>query len=175
MRMDGEGIYKSESVQCSRLPELRDTPSMGQGLFAKYDIKRGELILAERPLLVYPRDMMAPEGALVDHFTDEENKQVIMFEFNRMIETTISRFPPESQADFKNLHNAHTSDGSGPLLGIARTNNYGISNLYDGSDRDARYGAVCKIASRINHRYTISILSALCRTWLTNPVNQLYT
>jgi hypothetical protein len=78
-----------------------------------------------------------------------------MLEFESLLKYTIARLPSESQADSKALHNAHTADGSGPLLGIMRSNAYSIGNLYDGSNENAnlaRYRAVCKIGSRINHR-----------------------
>jgi hypothetical protein len=39
------------------LYEFRSTSDMGEGLFAKHDIKRGEIIFAERPLLVIPELM----------------------------------------------------------------------------------------------------------------------
>ena len=129
---------------------------MGQRISAKCDIKRGELILAERPLLVYPRNISPLESAIMDHYTVAQQKQVTMFEFEKVLETAFSRYPPESQADFRALHNSHTGDGSGPLFGIARTNNYGIHNLYDGTDTEARYNTICKVASRINHRYLTS-------------------
>ena len=115
---------------------------MGQGVFAICDIKRGELILAERPLLVAPRTIMLPNGTFrSNHYTDEVKNQITMSEFESMLETTIGRFPPEIQADFRALHNSHTGDGSGPLLGISRTNGYTTANLYDGSDKEARYTA----------------------------------
>ena len=125
---------------------------MGQGVFAKRDIKRGELVLAERPLLVTPRTIMVPNGTSRDHYTDEQRSQITMFEFERVLEATIGRFPPEIQADFRALHNSHTGDGSGPLLGITRTNGYTTARLYDGFNKEAKYAVICKIASRINHR-----------------------
>jgi len=148
------------------LYQVGSTPDMGQGVFAKCDIKRGELILAERPLLVAPRTIMLPNGTFrSNHYTDEVKNQITMSEFESVLETTIGRFPPEIQADFRALHNSHTGDGSGPLLGISRTNGYTTANLYDGSDKEARYTAICKIASRINHR----LFPLLCRRiWLTS-------
>ncbi len=29
------------------------------------------------------------------------------------------------------LHNSHTQDGSGPLMGVIRTNGYGLAGLHD--------------------------------------------
>ncbi len=133
--------------------EVRSTPDMGEGVFAKRNIKRGDLILAERPLLVSPRAIYSlPQGSTPDHYTPQQYQQVMMFEYESLLEKTTGRMSSENQADFRALHNAHTGDGSGPLLGIIRTNGYGIGGLYDGSNETARYGAICKIGSRINHR-----------------------
>jgi hypothetical protein len=134
------------------LYQVGPTLDMGQGVFAKCDIKRGELILAERPLLVVPQTLMLPKGVFRDQYTDEQKNQMTMLEFERVLETTIGHFPAEIQADVRALHNSYIGDGCGPLLGIMRTNGYATTSLYDGSDKRATYAAVCKIASRINHR-----------------------
>lgn len=142
-------------VPTPRRPDLyqvRSTPDMGVGLFAKRNIKRGDLIVAERPLLVAPHAMKLSSSVVLDHYTEHQIRQIMMREFETVLESTVARLSNEQQADFKALQNSHTGDGSGPLLGITRTNRYGISNLYDGSDKVAKYGAVCNIGSRINHR-----------------------
>lgn len=136
------------------LYQVKSTPEMGQGLFAHQDIKRGDLILAERPLLVAPRGIKPlSTGAIPDHYTPRQIQQIVMYEFESVLETAVARLPPQDQADFKALHNAHADDGSGPLLGIARSNGYAIDSLYDSSNKRADYGAICKIGSRINHRH----------------------
>jgi len=126
---------------------------MGEGLFARRNIKRGDIILAERPLLVSPRAMGGSVGGIESHYTEKQIKQIMILEFEKLLEFAIGRFPNEIQAEYKALHNAHTGDGSGPLLGVVRSNGYSIGNLYDGDDKTAVYGAVCKIGSRINHRF----------------------
>lgn len=126
---------------------------MGVGLFAKCNIKRGEVFLVERPLLVSPNTVKASSKNLfLHHYTPQQIEHIIMLEFESFLEYAFNRLPIESQADFKALHNAHTADGNCPLLGIMWSNGYGIGNLYDGSDGVGRYGAVSKIGSRINHR-----------------------
>lgn len=137
-----------------RRPDLYQillTPNMGQGLFAKHDLKRGDLILAERPLIVAPRALLRLTGNLPEHYTLQQTMQISKTEFEYFLRAAFDRLPPESQADFKALHNAHTGDGSGPLFGIMRTNSYS-TGIYDGSNEKLSYGAICKIASRINHR-----------------------
>ncbi|KAF9553766.1 SET domain-containing protein [Agrocybe pediades] len=107
--------------------EVRATPNMGMGVFATRDIAAGELIFAERPLLVAPRDIgwMVGMPELRDKYT------------------------------FLALANNHQEDGSGPLLGIIRTNGYGLDNLFDGpkvNEWDSNvYAAITKVGSRINH------------------------
>ena len=150
------------------LYQVRSTPDMGDGLYAKCNIKRGEIILAERPLLVAPIGI----GKLQqdDHYTKTQMQPILMSEFELLLECAIGRLPSQSQADFKALHNSHTGDGSGPLLGIMRSNSYTIGNLYDGPDNapTCAYAAVCKIGSRINHKYVLPTHS-LTEMWLIPP------
>ncbi len=130
---------------------------MGKGLFAKRHIKRGELIFAERPLLVTPNKMVM---VLPDAMSDPQQKmRATMLQIERTLELAIARLPSESRADYKALENVRTDDGFGPLYGVMMTNSYGINRLYDGCDKDKIYGAVCKIGSRINHRYLASFNS----------------
>jgi hypothetical protein len=129
---------------------------MGQGLFAKNDIKRGEIIFAERPLLVFP---------------DLPLSQKNLSGFEMLLEAAIARLSPESQADFRALHNNYTSDQYTPLRGIGTSNNYDLRNLFDGLDQSSNYKIINKIASRINHRCVLdlsaptthlTLLSAVC-------------
>lgn len=134
--------------------EVKSTSDMAEGLFANRDIKRGDIFLAERPLLVVPHGVRPlSTGTIPDHYTPQQIQQIIAHEFESVLEFALGRSSSENQAAYKALHNAHTGDGSGPLLGIMRTNAYGIGSLYDGTDEVANYGAICKVASRINHRY----------------------
>jgi hypothetical protein len=136
------------------LYEVRSTPDMGEGVFAKRDIMRGEIVFAERPLLVTP-DKPFPQAATLLEL--EEVLQKKQSRFETLLEAAISRLPPESQADFKALGNVYPDDQCGPLLGIVKTNNYDLRNLFDGSDTSANYKTVNKIASRINHRCVLRL------------------
>ena len=54
-------------------------------------------------------------------------------------------------------------DGSGPILGIIRTNGFMVgSDIFDGpemcADGNNAHGGVIKIRSRINHRYVIHLV-----------------
>ena len=134
------------------LYEVRSTADMGVGLFAKRNIKGGDLIFAERPLLVSPRKMAGGTfTGKIEDYSEQQIKQIAIREYERLLEFAIGRFSSELQADYRALHNAHTNDGSGPLFGIVRSNGYGIDKLYDGTDETSIYSAICKIGSRINH------------------------
>ena len=141
-----------------RLPDLyevRTTPDMGQGVFAKNNIKRGEIIFSERPLLVAPNWVMAKDPK-IDLFTTEQRQKILRFEEEKSLEFAVQqRMNENNKALYMALHNSHTADGSGPLLGIMRTNGFGVRRLTDtGQDGPRlRYTAVCTIGSRLNHRY----------------------
>jgi hypothetical protein len=127
---------------------------MGFGVFATCDIKSGTLIFAERPLVVAPLAI-----TVTPNHSSQQKNEAALLEYDRVLEEAVSRLPPEAQADFRTLHNSFTGDGSGPLLGIVKTNNYSILGLDDGYDMTSGYVAVCTTASRINHRSFTFIFS----------------
>ena len=137
------------------LYEIKSTPDMGEGVFAKRDIMRGEIIFSERPLLVFPELQPSSQGSTLLEFYKAQQKKQSGFE--SLVEAAIAHLPPESQADFRALHNAHPPDQCGPLVGIVRTNNYDLRNLFDGSDTSANYKVVNKIGCRINHRCVLCL------------------
>uniref|UniRef100_A0A8H7Y1I2 SET domain-containing protein n=1 Tax=Psilocybe cubensis TaxID=181762 RepID=A0A8H7Y1I2_PSICU len=115
--------------------EVRLTQDMGFGIFATRDIEVGELIFAERPLLVMPVNfkLLAADVPLPDNFEDIHATQMaILLQSEKVIEYAVARMTPGNQEAFKALANMHTEDGSGPLAGIVRTNGYLIDSLYDG-------------------------------------------
>jgi hypothetical protein len=69
-------------------------------------------------------------------------------EFESLLEAAIARVPPESQAGYRALQNAHTSDKC-PLVGIVKIDYYAAENLFDGSDMSARYA---KLHLAFDHR-----------------------
>ncbi|KDR70420.1 hypothetical protein GALMADRAFT_271519 [Galerina marginata CBS 339.88] len=133
--------------------EIKETKATGLGVFAKRDIALGELIFAERPLLVSPKNIARAIGSVPSEYDMPTMQVVIMHEWEKQLEFAHSRMTPENQEAFKALMNNHKEDGSGPLLGICRTNAYGVKELYDGDERNdaTSYSAVLKIGSRINH------------------------
>lgn len=125
---------------------------MGLGMFATRDIKLGELILAERPLLIVAlnSDLYGIDPC-VPHYTTEwtvaevENKLEIVIE---------GRMKEEDRKAFKELHAFHTQNG-GEILDLINTNAFGIQLYADKGDRvisDEVYATIGKNSSRINHR-----------------------
>ena len=132
------------------LYEVRMTPDMGQGVFAKRSIKRGDLIFSERPLLIAPTWFGSGE---TDRYSANQVQQVMMLEFEKVLEVAVQRMPEKERALFMALYNSHTADGTGPLLGIMRTNSFGVSKISESGIKT--YGAVSNLGSRINHRYLL--------------------
>lgn len=156
---DKPGFPKPVPKHKSGMPacEVKMTPNMGMGVFATRDIKFGELVFGERPLLVKPANVNALELAVP---MGSKYNGFILREEEKILEAAVSRMSPTNQAAFKALANSHTEDGSGPLAGIIRTNGYGVGAIFDGPGIEAandacRYSVVGNIASRINHRSDI--------------------
>lgn len=123
----------------------------GLGMFATCDLSIGDLIVAERPLMVTPRGLsLSSSISLPVNFTAEQRRQAAIFEWEKTLQTSFDRMEPENQAAFMALANNHLEDGSGPLLGIIRTNGFEVEGLHDPMP-DGEYTGVCKIISRINH------------------------
>ncbi|KAF5376403.1 hypothetical protein D9615_008618 [Tricholomella constricta] len=142
-----------------RPPQIRHRikPSrFGIGMFATRNIKMGDLIVSERPLLVSPSAL----PPLIPNFpkgfkpTFLQFTQGRMAEYEKTLEICLGRMLPENRAAFLALHNSHTEDGSGPIFGRIRTNGIGIIEKTEKSDLDAGdygYSAVFNDISRINH------------------------
>jgi hypothetical protein len=138
---------------------IKPTPGMGLGVFATRDIKMDELIFAERPLLVSPSSNLGvrPDPKTKDYDLKTQIA-IVMMEWEKMLEVAVGRMEPENRNAFMELANSHKDDGSGPILGIIRTNGFRVgSNVFDGpemcADGSNAYSGVIKIGSRINHRY----------------------
>jgi hypothetical protein len=167
------GSTKAQIVRCpiylsNSIPKvargtvvIKDAPEgAGLGMFAERDIKFGELVLAERPLLMVPAvaGYIPRGGAEVDEYTFEQYMSIMRHEQEIGLEVALGRMSPRNLAAYKALANAHMEDGSGPLLGVLRTNGFGINvdeltGTTSGPDLPCIYSIVDKDASRINHRY----------------------
>ncbi|KIY53244.1 hypothetical protein FISHEDRAFT_16588, partial [Fistulina hepatica ATCC 64428] len=140
-----------------KMYSIEPAPGMGLGMFATCDIRLGELIIAERPLLLVPAAARMHVNKYPPHYTKEQMLQAAMAEQNHLYELTVSRMIPERRAAFMALHNSHQHDGSGTALGIVRTNGFGISDRPDAlrfqNDRSpgGQFSIVCDKMSRVNH------------------------
>ena len=136
---------------------VKSFPGMGLGVFATRDIKMDELIFAERPLLVSPRSSIGVNIPNVEQYDFKTQMAILMMEWEKTLEVAVGRMVPENRKAFMELANSHKEDGSGPILGIIRTNGFGMAEIFDGpekrADRNNAYSGVIKIGSRINHRY----------------------
>ncbi|THV07612.1 SET domain-containing protein [Dendrothele bispora CBS 962.96] len=136
---------------------IAESPGKGTGMFAARDIEWGELILAERPMLVIPTTFRAVGGIICPpDFTKDQVQQAYMNAIESTMETLVNRMPMEYQEAYKKLWNCHENDGSGPLFGIARTNGFGIGDYDEPTDPafpDTKngYSGTFKNLSRINH------------------------
>jgi hypothetical protein len=125
----------------------------GLGMFATRDIFMGDLIVAERPLMLTPRGLRLPTSiGFPPTFTAEQRRQAAMFEWEKLLQSSFDRMEPENQVAFMALANSHLEDGSGPILGVIRTNGFEVAGL-DDPIPEGEYTGVGKIISRVNHRY----------------------
>ena len=108
---------------------IREAPTGGLGVFAGRDIKYGELLFAERPLLMNPaRTAYAIHGGdWVHDYTYEDHIKIMCFERERKLKLAFNRMDEDKKEAYMALANSHTKDGSGPLLGAQRpTNRFGL-------------------------------------------------
>ncbi|KAJ2926695.1 hypothetical protein H1R20_g10415, partial [Candolleomyces eurysporus] len=131
---------------------------MGLGVFATRDIKQFELVLVERPYLVYPKGIGAV--SLTDKATRELTKsqyfQLGLIQAEKLLERVMKDWmTEEARKGYMELANSHKHDGSGPIDGILRTNGYAVmfGDKMHGFDEDfyRGYSAVSRIGSRLNH------------------------
>ncbi|KAG9219918.1 hypothetical protein CCMSSC00406_0009521 [Pleurotus cornucopiae] len=127
---------------------IAEVPSKGLGMLATRAIPQGAFIVSERPLLL---------GAQVQHLdghnmqftataTARQRQRAIFTEAEKNLRIAFARMDPANQKAYMALHNAHQSDGSGPITGIMRTNAYEVCRL-----EGRTYAGVFKDLSRINH------------------------
>ncbi|TRM58109.1 hypothetical protein BD626DRAFT_586365 [Schizophyllum amplum] len=125
----------------------------GLGVFATRNIKEGDLILAERPLIMtplcLPSDVPVPKD-----FTIEQMSQARMMAWEEHLKFLVDRMLPERRAALMALANGHEHDGSGPIFGRIRTNGIGGGSKWKwkgGQGRNGRYTLVYDEISRLNH------------------------
>ncbi|KAK0463025.1 uncharacterized protein EV420DRAFT_1639111 [Desarmillaria tabescens] len=148
---------------------ISSAPGKGLGMFASRKIKMGDLTADERPLMVVP---LVPVGLSVapvrEGMTKEEKNQAIQDHSEGITRRVFEFMHEESRKKFMELHNSHTDDGSGPTMGVIRTNGYGLGDelkdetgtveLLSKSSPDeklkkmiGKYTSVYNMLSRVNH------------------------
>ncbi|KAF4590806.1 hypothetical protein EYR40_009403 [Pleurotus pulmonarius] len=122
-------IYRASDLE-ERAYSIVDIPGKGLGMVAAQDLEPGELITSERPLLLAPHAISSPASLeFTDDATEEQQQAAKYFEADRMLKIAYERMHRDDQAAYMKLHNAHLHDGSGPLLGVMRTNSYGLFDM----------------------------------------------
>ncbi|TCD60443.1 hypothetical protein EIP91_010060 [Steccherinum ochraceum] len=135
---------------------IAEVPGKGAGMLADRDITAGELILAERPLLVVPSNakLMRAPPPNADQYTKAQVVRMMQQDTEKVYELAVERMEPEQREAFGNLKNSHENDGSGPILGRVRTNGFGFDQMRDfprGGKPGANYCIICDDLSRLNH------------------------
>lgn len=129
---------------------ISKSPKRDLGVFATESIEPGALIISERPLLLAM--VSCPVlGELSKSATHEQFVAASLHSAEKFLEQAVSRMAPERQKAYRELHNSHLHDGSGPLLGVMRTNGLMAKPLC-GSTPSTQCTGVCEIMSRVNHR-----------------------
>ncbi|KAK7062501.1 hypothetical protein R3P38DRAFT_2679051, partial [Favolaschia claudopus] len=117
--------------------KIRRTARMGSGMFAKCKLKPGDLVLAERPVLVYP-----------NHFLGDHNAA---------FETALEYMTAEDRIAYRKLASSApiVAPGAGDLVRIATTNCFQMPPDIPGGSNDrysiGDYRAMYLVTSRINH------------------------
>lgn len=147
-------------VNTPKIPkyEVRETTGKGRGVFATCEMHPGDLIWAERPFLIYTTVLITQKGFQQgSHHTAGQTRALEFYATERILETIINRMTPERKAEYMSLFNSHKEDGSGPYLGILRTNQLGI-RMIEGQpgpqshEAPLQYTSVGYIVSLMNHR-----------------------
>ncbi|KAF8876949.1 hypothetical protein BD779DRAFT_1559072 [Infundibulicybe gibba] len=103
---------------------IKEAPGMGLGAFALCDLSMGDLILAERPLLVIPAAV--PLEDMSGYATELQARTAILNRWDETLKASLRRMSPENQRSY-----------------MALANNY--------AGQASMYSIVCNNLSRVNH------------------------
>ncbi|KAL5510948.1 hypothetical protein ACEPAG_4705 [Sanghuangporus baumii] len=117
--------------------EIRTFKAKGRGMVAVRDIKLGEVIINERPILMMPFRM--PRFNPLNPWRDTEEIPLQM----------LYQLEQEDREKVVRLHNCKSLDNYGPLGGIFMTN--ALSFSVPDSRVCTEYAAICLTISNINH------------------------
>ncbi|KAK0237759.1 hypothetical protein EDD85DRAFT_951933 [Armillaria nabsnona] len=146
---------------------ISPTPGKGLGMFTTCDLNTGDLIVNERPLMVVPH---IPVGVLTDEgVLDEQASKTILHQAEKVMCPIFEHMHEEDKKAFMELHNSHLQDGSGPILGVIRTDGCVFGNE---AGIKENHTSIFKDLSRVNHscspnashKFHISTFSMQLRT-----------
>ncbi|KAF8998083.1 hypothetical protein BDQ17DRAFT_1362401 [Cyathus striatus] len=129
---------------------ISETNCMGLGMFATRALNTGDLIIAERPLLVCIDDSCIRELRKVQNDKEAHNDIA-----EAIFQLVVDRLTKENKAHFYALHNSRLGgeEEKWRLVGIMSTNAYSENFNVPGivRDNEESYSVVMKDCSRINH------------------------
>ncbi|KAJ7886661.1 hypothetical protein B0H13DRAFT_2044029 [Mycena leptocephala] len=127
--------------------EIRATPNMGLGMFAKRDLKAGDLVISERPALVFPNHFRASNPNLSKNADSEE--------LEAAFGVALEHMRVEDRVAYRELVMGPRNSHAGDLKRIATTNNYQLPPNPPGGPNErwtiGDYRGVYLDVSRINH------------------------
>lgn len=112
----------------------------GEAMIAARNIKRGETVVIERPLIIIP--------VVIRAVTTKENVEIVL-------QSMIDGLDEDDRRRFMALKNCKPASEYGPLLGRAQTN--GLHVHFRKSKDIPTYSAICADISKVNHKYAISL------------------
>ncbi|KAF4612620.1 hypothetical protein D9613_011820 [Agrocybe pediades] len=134
--------------------EVRQTNDMGLGVFATRVINEGELVLAERPLLVVPTFTLMLNNSYVNgqKLTDANVKSVVEKSIE-YFKDVVEKMEPDMKEKYQSLTLGNFNEGGCREMAILQNNAYNTHVIFDGMKETPEdvYGAVSNIGSRINH------------------------
>jgi hypothetical protein len=146
---------------------IKNTPNMGNGIFATREIKAYELVFAERPILITQNGMVPPiyvggNKGIAGPNTSVENERKMeiyaksfLAAYEAQLQGALDRMKKEDKQAFMDLTHVPTFGKSwGPLAQRIQTNAFGIMKLLDTTnDKPKHYSGIGKIGSFMNHRF----------------------
>jgi hypothetical protein len=141
--------------------EMKQCPgNKGLGMFATRDIGQYDLIMCERPIIVFPQGLRIRFLPLAETFGMFESRldwqeMIAHRQMEERLTIAFNRMTAENRKAYMDLADCHTHyDAGGPISGIFRTNALHMPSFTDENQgQDGIYSGVAPQISRVNHRY----------------------
>ncbi|KAH0582813.1 hypothetical protein H2248_010721 [Termitomyces sp. 'cryptogamus'] len=136
---------------------LGSSPNDRVGMFASCHIDAGDLVVAERPLVLMPAVATAVPVKMPPGFEASPTQvmQLQMRQYNMILEKCIERLPVDDRKAFYEFKSHDRKEGLGPILDRMEMNGLAVVVASVDKKEKFRNSAVFKHVSRINHRYGI--------------------